>query len=260
MRVLLASLAFFTVSPAFGAAQGFDHAEFDAVLRTYVTEAGVRYAGLRTDRAGLYRYVARLGAVSEAQFGGWSRAEQLAYLINAYNALVIRQVLDHYPIRRSLHPAALLRPANSVWQIGGFFDELRHPVAGRQLTLDEIEHSLLRAQLKEPRIHAALVCAAASCPPLRREAYVADRVDRQLDEQMRAFLADPDRNRIERGAAQIRLSRIFEWFAADFGGTAGVIPFIAGYVDAPAAAWLRSARPRITYFDYDWNLNDVSPR
>ena len=240
-------------------AQGFDHSDFDALLRNHASPAGVRYADLSASRVGLDRYIARIGAVSEATYTAWPRPEKLAYLINAYNAIVIQQVLDAYPIKRSLSPAALVRPANSVWQIPGFFTESTHQVAGRRLTLDDIEHKLLRASLKEPRIHAALVCAAVSCPPLRG-AYAAERIDAQLDDQMRSFLADPSRNRIDRSRGEVKLSEIFKWFAEDFGGTDGVVTFVARYTDAATQAWLRTGKFRVTYFDYDWNLNDASAR
>lgn len=241
-------------------AQTFDHAEFDVVLRAHTAGGAVRYATLQADRAGLDRYISRLAAVTPAQYAAWNRPEQIAYLVNAYNAIVMQQVINDYPIRRSLSPAALIRPANSIWQIGGFFDGRRHTVAGRRLTLDDIEHKLLRAELKEPRIHAALVCAAVSCPPLRSEAYTADRLDAQFDDQWRRFLGDADRNRVDRSRNELKLSEIFKWFADDFGGSDGVIRFIAAYVDEPTQRWLRERAPRVTYIDYDWTLNDASAR
>lgn len=242
------------------AAQTFDHATLDNVVSRFVSDDGIRYRDLAADRKQLDVYVASLGRVSETQFAGWPRNEKLAYLINAYNALVLQRVIDHYPIKRSLNPAALVRPANSVWQIGGFFDETRAAVAGRPRTLDDIEHKLLREALKEPRIHAALVCAARSCPPLRREAFVADKLDAQLDQQWRVFLNDRARNLFDRERGEVKLSEIMKWFAEDFGGTNGVISFVSRYVDAPTQMWLRGRKYRITYFDYDWTLNDAAQR
>lgn len=246
--------------PRLGAGQSFDHSLFDNVVGKFVSDDGIRYRDLKADRAGLDQYIASLGAPSEAQFAAWPRNEKLAYLINAYNALVLQQVIDNYPIKRSLNPSAWVRPANSVWQIGGFFDETRFAVAGRARTLDDIEHKLLRASLKEPRIHAALVCAARSCPPLRREAYVANRLDRQLEQQWLLFLTDPARNHFDREGGEVKLSEIMKWFAEDFGGTNGVISFVSRYVDAPTQTWLRGRHYRITYFDYDWTLNDAAQR
>jgi len=256
---IIALLAVF--APSSGGAQGVDHAEYDVVLSAHVSGRGVDYARLKADRGALDRYVARLAAVSQQQFDAWNRAEKLAYLINAYNAVVLQSVIDNYPIRRSFNPTALVHPANSIWQIPGFFGEAKHRVAGRDVTLDDIEHKLLRAALKEPRIHAALVCAARSCPPLRGEPYVGDRIEAQLDDQARAFLSDPTRNMFDRAHGEVKLSEIFKWFGEDFGEKdKGVIAFVSHYVDAATQKWLHDGKYRISYFDYDWNLNDAAVR
>jgi hypothetical protein len=237
------------------AQQAFNHAAFDKVLQQHVVEGGVDYASLQPDRAELDTYIARLGAVSEPTFQGWGRNEQIAFLINAYNAIVIQQVLDDYPIRRSAKPGALVRPANSVWQIDGFFDALTHRLLGRDLTLDQIEHEWLRAKLMEPRIHFALVCAARSCPPLRAEAYRAERLAAQLDEQARIFLNDRERNRFGKNSAQ--LSEIFKWFGQDFGGEAGLRAYLGKYLNPQLAARMKSGSYGIGFIDYDWTLNDA---
>ena len=255
-----AVLLLLVLLPRVLSAQSVDGSGFTAVLRAHATEGGVNYAALKADRARLDGFVAKVAAVTQAQFDGWPRSEQIAYLINAYNAIVLQSVINEYPIKRSLSPAALVRPANSVWQIGGFFSEKQHRVAGRQLTLDDIEHKLLRAQLKERRIHVALVCAARSCPPLRAGAYTADSLDTQLDDQARKFLADAARNQFDRSRATVRLSEIFKWFAEDFGGEKGVIAFASRYVDPVTAQWLQGGKYRVSYFDYDWNLNDTVAR
>jgi hypothetical protein len=142
-------------------------------------------------------------------------------------------------------------------------------VAGRELTLDDIEHVWLRSVLREPRIHFALVCAAKSCPPLRREAYVAERIDAQLDDQAARFLNDPAFNRFERGAGRVALSSILSWFGEDFAGFApatgyigtsaerGSLAFAARFLPAQVAAWLRDGTYEIAYNEYDWSLNDV---
>jgi hypothetical protein len=247
---------FLLVTVGAAKAQSFDHTKLTTALQTVVTARGVDYAKLEASRAGLDQYVARLGTISSRQFDRWPREEQIAYLINAYNAIVLQQVVDDYPIQRSTKAAALVRPANSVWQIDGFFDALKHRVAGRQLTLDQIEHEWLRPKFKEPRIHFALVCAAQSCPPLRSEAYRAERLSAQLDEQARLFLNDRARNRFDSDGAQ--LSEIFKWFAEDFGGETGLRTFLAGYLNAELAGRIKNASYVIGYVDYDWILNDVA--
>jgi hypothetical protein len=244
------------LKPASSFAQAFDHAALDTVLQNYSMATGVDYQRLRADRFALDQYAVRLGTVSSKTFDAWPRAEQIAYLINAYNAIVLQQVIDDYPIKRSNKPAALVRPANSVWQIDGFFNQLKHRVAGRNLTLDQIEHEWLRPKYREPRIHFALVCAARACPPLRNEAYRADRLNLQLDEQARAFLNDRARNRFESQGAE--LSEIFKWFAGDFGGERGLRAYLGRFLNSELAARMRSETYDISYVEYDWTLNDVA--
>ena len=133
-------------------------------------------------------------------------------------------------------------------------------LGGKQISLGEIEHKLLRAQWDEPRVHAAIVCASASCPNLRREAYTGgDGLEAQLEAQARAWVAHPAKGaRLDRAAGRLWLSRIFLWFASDFGGRAGVLEFVARHSeDAEAAAWLRAhgASLRLEYFEYDWEVN-----
>jgi|SRR5688572_18588162 len=255
-RSMLAFLVIGLLSGQSALAQSFDHTVIDRVLHTYAKPAGVDYAALKAGRADLDRYVAHLGTVSGKTFKGWSRNQQIAYLINAYNAIVLQQVIDDYPIQRSTNPSALVRPANSVWQIDGFFDKLKHRLVGNNLTLDQIEHEWLRAKLKEPRIHFALVCAALSCPPLRHEAYSAEKLDAQLDDQARQFLNDRDRNRF--GAERGQLSEIFKWFADDFGGESGLRTYLGKYLNAELRARIQNSAYTIDYIDYDWTLNDVA--
>lgn len=246
----------------------FDHSSFDRVLAAHVIRGGVDYGSVRDDRAELDAYVRQLGEVDSVTFDAWPRSEQIAYLINAYNAYVILGVIDNYPIRRSLRPLAWFRPGNSIWQIRGFFDGIRYRAAGRSLTLDDIEHVWLRDVLNEPRIHFALVCAARSCPPLRPEAYVAHRLDAQLDHQASRFFTNRRVNEFDRTAGVVRLSSILRWFGEDFevyappsgysGSPAerGALHFAAQFLDATTADWLRGGDYRIEYFDYNWRLND----
>lgn len=255
MRVLPIALALAALLASSAHAQSFDHSSFDAVLRAHSKPTGIAYSALKADRAALDRYVAQLGAVPARTFQRWPKSEQVAFLINAYNAIVLQQVIDDHPIERSTNPAALVRPANSVWQIDGFFNALKHRLIGKDLTLDQIEHEWLRAKLREPRIHFALVCAARACPPLRNEAYRAEKLDAQLDDQARRFLNDRARNRFEADGAQ--LSEIFKWFADDFGGEAGLRNYLGRYLNSALAARMKDAAYRISYIDYDWELNDA---
>jgi hypothetical protein len=253
-------------------AQSFDHSRWDTLVRDFVEVKGVRYADLRGARTQLDSYVSEIAGVDSDEFDSWTRSERIAYLINAYNALVVLQVIDAYPLRRRfLNFKGLFRPGNSVWQVPGFFDDIRHRVAGRDLTLDDIEHRWLRAELKEPRIHFALVCAAASCPPFRQEAYSADQLDLQLDDQAARFFNDTSKNAFDSAANEVRLSSILGWFGEDFAPFApatgfqaenaaqrGSLAFAARFLPAATADWLRDGSYSVRYLEYNWTLNDAS--
>jgi hypothetical protein len=175
-----------------------EHAVWDLLLKRHVASGLVNYEGFRRDRAALERYAASLQDVQPSQLG--SHQAQLAFWINAYNANVVKGVLDHDPMA-------------SVKEVKGFFDRIRYRVAGRELTLNEVEGE--GRALGDWRIHFAVVCASSSCPPLRAEAYAADQLDAQLAEQTRQFLDNPQRGlRIEDGTLWV--SKIFDWYTIDF--------------------------------------------
>jgi len=233
--------------------RGFDHshAAWTAILGERVREARVDYAGLSRARAGLDAYLATLEGVTRAEFDAWSREERLAFWINAYNAYTIRLILDHYPV-------------SSIKKIGGLFKSpfgiefipLRN-LRGEVLSLDDVEHGILRKEFDEPRIHFAIVCASKGCPPIRPEAFRAGDLDRQLEENARAFLADRDKNRIDLEKRTLDVSPIFDWFGEDFVKAAGSVPaFVARFVDEKAAAALRDGGAwKVRTTDYDWDLN-----
>ncbi len=252
------------------AQSGFDHthARFERVLQAHVRRGQVDYTALRADRASLDEYLQDLAALDTAALAGFSRDQQLAWWLNAYNALVLRTVVDHYPINgRTL--AGVAFPANSIWQIPGAFGERRHRVAGRLMSLDDIEHKTIRPQFREPRVHVALVCAARSCPPLRAEPYRAATLDAQLDDQARVFMADRSHGvRLATGATTVEVSSIFKWFGEDFaplgGGNArtGIRAFVARHApagDAELSRRLGASGTKLRFLDYDWTLNDAVP-
>ncbi len=249
------------------------HADYAAMLARFVDEVGlVDYAGLKENRVLLDRYLGRLAGLRAQDVGAWPQADQIALYINAYNAFTLAAIVDHYPIEP--HWLASLRfPENSIRQIAGVWDELRWTLAGQPMTLDHIEHKILRERFREPRIHMALVCASKGCPPLRREPYEGRRLDEQLDDQARRFLAEPTKFRIDRDANRVYLSPIFQWFAADFAAVSqasapppglarseqAVLGFLARYLGAEDAAFLRAGGYTVTYLDYDWSLNEQPP-
>jgi hypothetical protein len=255
-------------------AQSLDHASFDTVLTRFVQDGRVDYAALVVGREGLDRYTSALAAVTAEEFERWSPNERIAFLINAYNAYVLETVIDHYPIEGSgffkklTAPKLFAFPDNSIRHIDGAFDGITHTVMGREMTLDDIEHGMLRVDYDEPRIHFALVCAAVSCPPLREEAYRGDRLDDQLDEQGRWFLNDPRLNRFEIERRHVYLSRIFDWFGDDFRDYAdesvyasdekisGVLAFVSRYLRERTVEFLETANYEVDFLSYDWTLND----
>lgn len=229
-----------------------DHSRLDQVLRRYVNEEGaVDYARLKTDADSvLAPYLRRLGRTDPSRL---PRDARLAFWINAYNALTIKLIVGHYPVPNiwAITPGPPEPKQNSPFEleVGTVADTAR--------TLDEIEHEIIRERFDEPRIHFALVCAAKSCPVLRREAYTGARLDQQLNDQARTFLHDEGKNRVPAGDDRIALSRILKWYGEDFGPTAEALQAaIAPYFDGRVRNRLAAADYEVTYLPYDWSLND----
>ena len=227
------------------------------VLETYVDENGlVDYEGLQANREPLDIYIADLAALDDATYNSWSEEEQIAYWVNAYNAITLMSIVDQEPIRPSI------KDITGVWRIR------RHEIYGGAKTLDGIEHSTLRAMYDEPRVHAALVCAAISCPLLRTEPFEGDRLDEQLEEQVATWLAKEDGLLIDRENNVVYLSKIFDWFTVDWEPSFGVddgftgnteqravLNFVSQYVDEGDREYLEAGEYDIKFFDYDWVLN-----
>jgi hypothetical protein len=211
----------------------------------------VDYSGIaQGGEAELAAYLGALESARRADYEPWTREQKLAFWINAYNAHMIRLVLDHYPLK-SVQDIGVLP--------GAAFRKRFIAMPGLRpgkLSLDDIEHRILRQELSEPRIHGAIVCASAGCPALRSEAYRAADLDRQLDEAMRAYIGDGTRNRFDAASNTFHLSSIFKWFREDFERAAGSLPaFVARYAEEPLATALRTGDVRIDFLDYDWSLN-----
>lgn len=264
LAAFVLSLAFVAIAGVSTArAEGFDHTVWDRVLGRFVTEAGrVDYGAIKKDSAELDRYVARLAERSPLSHPQDfpSRNSQLAYWINAYNALVIKGVVENWPVK-------------SVTSIGvlphSFFWQKKFLVGGKKLTLNDIEKDILLKQLSEPRVHFALVCASNSCPPLRRAAYTPENVERLLEEGACAFINDPRNVRIDQQGNRIMLSRILDWYRKDFetyvrarnSQSSGdpVLEFLKLYTNETTRRGLDSLKdPRMDYFHYDWGINDIN--
>lgn len=234
---------------AFASEFDHSHALFDKTLKRHVHNGFVDYAGLKTDSSDLDQYLTGLEAVTEADFNQWTRPQQIAYLTNLYNARTLRLILDHYPVKSIKNIGNVLK---------GPWDQPVVKLFGRVSTLNTIEHQILRKNYAEPRLHFALVCAARGCPPLRGEAYTAEKLDVQLDDQGKIFLGTPHKNSVNAKDQVVNLSPIFKWFQEDFIKKSGsVLSFVQPYFSPEFSAALSKGNYKIQYTFYDWSLNDA---
>jgi hypothetical protein len=240
----------------------FDHSAFDALLKKHVVliDGGkatkVNYANFAKDRTQLKTYLDNVSKVSAADYKSWNKNEQLAFLINAYNAYTIELILTKYPDLKSIKDLGSV--LSSPWK-KKFFTLL-----GEEKHLDDIEHGMIRAEgvFNEPRIHFVVNCASIGCPAIRNEAITAEKLEAQLEDSTKKFLADRSRNRISDG--QVQVSKIFDWYGKDFAkgwkGYTSLNQFFAKYADALTdnaadKQALAEGKLKITFLDYDWGLN-----
>ena len=244
--------------------------KYAKILDGFVNESGqVDYAGLKDDPRLLHELTEMLARLQETQYNRWQDNDKIAFWINAYNGLTLKAIVDHYPIKPS-KIRSLVFPKNSIMQIPGVWKKLKFDVMGKQRTLDEIEHKILRAGFKEPRIHVALVCASIGCPPLRTEPYVGKRLQEQLNDQTVRFLISPLNFRIDREKKVVYLSSIFKWFDDDFEifakrrelkatnkkNKVGALNFVYNYVGSRDQEFIAEEDYKIKYLPYDWSLNE----
>jgi hypothetical protein len=239
------------------AAAPFSTENYGKVLQTYVNVQGlVDYPTLQANSQALKNIVAEMGAVAPSTYAAWSGADKIAFLINAYNAITLESIINQKPLKKSIK------------DIFGVWNFTKHTVAGEAKTLDDIEHKTLRKTFNEPRIHAALVCAAISCPPLRREPYTGAKLNEQLDDQVRQWLSTPQGLKIDRAQNKVFVSSIFKWFGEDWKksySTAegftdnpterAILNFISRYVNPDDKAYLIQGGYKLNYLNYDWSLN-----
>ena len=244
--------------------QTFDHtyAVWEGLLKKHVRwlpdnkQSRANYKGFAADRAELSKVLESFSAVSQAQFNAWSKEQQMAFLINAYNAFTVEIILSKYPDLKSIKDLGLF--GRGPWK-NEFFSLL-----GAKRHLDWIEHEQLRPKYAEPRVHVAVNCASIGCPALLPEAFTASKMDTMLEDGMRRFLGDRTRNRFEGGKLQV--SNIFKWFKEDFEkghkGFAKLEDVFAKYADLlttdeAARQQIKAKAVSISHLDYDWSLNDV---
>jgi hypothetical protein len=216
-----------------------EHDAFDAILRERVTDGLVDYAAIKQhDADDLKAYLDARAAVDVSKR---PRNEQLAHYINLYNATMIRAVITELPEGSS--------PDTKGFAI--FKRPRIHLSEGDNVSLDHLEHEIIRKQFRDPRIHVALVCAAKSCPPLLSRAYRAEDLDKVLDENMRRFVNDRARNQVDHEKKELRLSKIFDWYADDFGGREQVPAYVGKVLGQDLTGY------RVSFLEYDWSLNAV---
>ena len=265
-RFLLATITLL----AAGSALAFDHtyAAWDALLKKHVTyiEGGnasrVSYAGFMKDRAALKAVLADDQKVTRAEFDGWSKPQQQAFLINMYNGETIEKILTRYPDIKSI------RDFGTVF--GNPWKDKFFTLFGEPAYLDKLEHEMLRKEgvYDEPRVHVAVVCASIGCPMLRNEAFTPEKLEAQLEDAFRRFMSDRKRNRYDPATGKLEVSKIFDWYGKDFEkghkGYSSVKQALSRYADLLAdkpedRAIVREQKAPVAFLDYDWALNDAKP-
>jgi len=267
MARFLAAIAFLAAAlPVL--ALDHSHRAWDELLKKHVrfvqdgNASRVDYAGFARDRAQLKAVLDDYQKVTLAEFDAWGKPRQQAFLINAYNAFTVEKILRRYPDIKSI------RDYGTVF--GNPWKDKFFTLFGTPAYLDFIEHETLRKDgaYDDPRVHVAVVCASIGCPMLRNEAFVAERLDAQLDDAMRRFLSDRTRNRYNSASGKLEVSKIFDWYGKDFEkghkGYSSVKATLGRYADLLAdrpedRAAIRAGKVDVGFLDYDWGLNDARP-
>ena len=238
------------------------HRPFDQLLDVNVRDGLVYYRALKADRGRLDRYIASLN-VPAATYQGWSKGQQMAFWVNAYNAFVLQTVINHYPLQ------------GNIKQIPGAFDKTAFRAAGRTVTLDQIEKTIL-PEFKDARLFLALGRGAIGSGRLRSEAYTADRLKQQLDSVQSEFVSEEQMIQIDRSANVVSVTPIFSWREAEFvasydSGATGtfaqrspveraIIAFVLPHVLRLEKELLQKNQFKVEFRQFDWRLNDLSGR
>ena len=210
-----------------------NHDSWNAILKSNVSSSGkVNYVGMKSKLTEIQSYISTLESLSDQST--WSRNEKLAYWINLYNAATVKLIVDNYP-------------TSSITNINGGkpWDKKVVTISGKSYSLNQIENDIIRPKFKEPRIHFAVNCAAISCPKIMNSAFTADKLSYQLTKQAKAFI-NGSKNSISENS--IEISKIFEWYAVDFGSS------IIDYLNKYSTTTINS-NATTTYNEYNWNLN-----
>lgn len=220
------------------------HGSWDKLLKKHVENGTVDYKSFAADVKTLDSYLDQL---AKTDIAGFDRGAKLAFWINAYNAYTVKLILNHSPVKS-------IRKISRPWK------QRICKTAGKTVSLDHIEHKILRKELKEPRIHFAIVCASIGCPDLQNFAFLPEKIEDQLNHAARQFFGSPKHfyTEIDDGTLVIYISKIFRWFGEDFGGNkkekmAFMKPFLG---KSQQDRFRRAASVKFKYLSYDWNLND----
>lgn len=252
MRILLFLFLMFSVAtPSFG--YDVTHSLWTQWLKRYATVNGpittVDYGRAKGEPSLLDAYLKDVEALSKSQYEALSGKEKLAFLINAYNALTVKWILMHYPIKSIKDTGSLF---SSPWKKKFF------KLFGEDQSLDGIEHGMIRHDFDEPRIHFAVVCASKGCPALKGEAYVAGKLEEQLESSANNFLKDSTRNRYNASENKFYLSKIFDWYESDFKKKFGSVQqFVAPRMATTPAQEKKMQEASLKFLDYDWSLNET---
>ncbi len=277
MRTLVTCIAVCLLSAALaGGTQEFTpapgaeplHRPLDQILDLYVRDGLVYYRALKTERSRLDRYVASLN-VPAATYDGWSQPQKMAFWVDAYNAFVLTTVIDHYPIRGR----SASFPASSIRQIPGAFEQTAWHAAGRSVTLDGIEKTIL-PEFKEPRLFLALGRGAVGSGRLRSEAYTGERLDKQLTDIQHEFVSDRQMLRVDRLINQVTVTPILSWREQEFMAAydkekdpafaqrspieRALIAFIKPNLLPLEREFITKNEFKVSFHDFDWRLNDLT--
>ena len=236
--------------------QTFDHSGWNEILGQYAKEDGRKfdYQGLKADEVRLDEY---LTALAEAELPAFSKQELLALFINAYNAYTVKTILDNVSAQGEYE-------VESIRDIRNVFDREEHVVGGFRLSLNNIEHNVLRPYFRDPRVHFVVNCASTSCPPLPVVAFTGEAVEEQLETETRRVLSSPDFIRVEED--RLLVTKIMDWYGSDFvkegylGAERHLSDYIKKYTREDVRAWVTSqaSPPKPKFMKYDWSLNRTS--
>lgn len=245
---LLISILCFTACSGLGDVQSdskpISHATWNVLLKKHVDQKGmVNYQGMLKDSLELNEYL-NLLRENHPNEENWSVDERLAYWINAYNAFTVRLIIRNYPVKSIKDIAGKIPFVNTPWDIQFI------QIEDETYDLNNLEHGIIRKEFDEPRIHFVLVCAAMSCPKLRNEAFTAEKLEAQLEEEAIYFFNNPAKNEIS--TEKIKISKLLDWYWGDFKGIAkSRVEYVNRYSTTKV-----NVDAEVDFMDYQWELNE----